>query len=111
MVKTANHDEEKPTSPPSDAQIVKEFIADTETLADLMKTTADDKAYLVLQGHMEARQILAEQLAQGKAARLAYVKDVGERFTEAMTSAGKSVADFVNKLQAKAEERADQDRK
>lgn len=110
MMKTANPTPDKPTPPPSDAQIVKAFIADTETLRELMKTAKDDKAFLVLQGHVEARQILAEQLTQGKAARAAYMKEAGERIVEAATNAGKAVADLVNKLHVKAEERADQDR-
>lgn len=111
MIKTTNHDEEKPTPPPSDAQIVKKFIAQGAELKEALKTESRDREFLVIQGHAEARQQLADMLESGKAARAAYVKDATERFAEAVNQAGRSVADFLNAAYKKAEERADQDQK
>lgn len=111
-MKTTNHDEErdKPIPPPTDAQLIKGWVAEADSY---YKAGADHNDYYGgrAHGHAEARRELAELLEANRKARQEYVKATGDRLVRAATDAGKAVADFMNKLHAKAEERAGQDRK
>ena len=111
MTKTANHDEETPKPPPSDIDIVRNFLAEATTYSDHAKIAPNDPEYWRAVGHAQARQDLAQRLEDGKRARRQYVKEAGDRIVKAAEKAGHAVADFLNATYAKAEERADQDRK
>lgn len=110
MMKTTEPIPDKPTPPPSDAQIVKEFIAEAEVFNEQAKTVSNERLALSFRAAADTRQILADRLQAGKIARAEYVKDATERFAEAMNQAGRSVADFLNNAYKKAEDRADRDR-
>jgi hypothetical protein len=108
MIKTTTPTPDMPTPPPTDAQVMKEFIAEADVYA---KAGAGNDYFAGrAMGHAEARRELAEKLADNKAARAAYVKDAGDRIVKAAEKAGHAVADFLNAAYKKAEDRADQDR-
>jgi hypothetical protein len=109
MLKTANPTPDKPTPPPTDRALIGAFIAEGVKYADHAKTAQPDAEYWRAIGHAEARAELEAMLEGNRKAREAYVKDAGDRIVKAATDAGKAVAELVNKLHAKAEERADQD--
>lgn len=110
MTKTANPADDKPTPPPSDAQIVKEFIAEAATLNERAATVENEDTARVCRHHADARQVLADRLQAGKIARAEYIRETGERIVEAASNAGKAVAEFLNKVHTAADERANQDR-
>lgn len=110
MMKTANPAEDMPTPPPSDAQIVKAFIAEADGY-EIIATTGTDFSAGRMAGHADARRELAKELEAGKAARVAYVKDAGDRIVKAAEKAGQAVADLLNKVYKSAEDQADRDRK
>lgn len=111
MMKTANPAEDMPTPPPSDAQIVKAFIAEADALAEHAKVTENEAAARAYRHAAEARQVLADRLQAGKIARAEYVKDAGDRIVKAAEKAGQAVADLLNKVYKSAEDQADRDRK
>lgn len=110
MMKTANPTEDQPTPPPSDAQLIKAFIAEAEGYEALAMAGADFSAGRMA-GQADARRELAEMLEGNKAARAAYVKDAGDRIVKAAEKAGQAVADLLNKVYKSAEDQADRDRK
>lgn len=111
MMKTTNPADDMPTPPPSDTQIVKEFIAEAAVFAEQAKVTENEGTALAFRAAAEARQVLAYRLQANKIARAEYVKDAGDRIVKAAEKAGHAVADFLNAAYKKAEDRADQDRK
>lgn len=110
MMKTANPTDDTPTPPPSDRDIVKEFIAEAELLNERAKTTENEDTARACRHAAEARLVLADRLQAGKIARAEYVKDATNRVAEAFNTAGRTLADFLNKAYKTAEDRADQDR-
>ena len=110
MTKTATPTPDMPTPPPSDRDIVKEFIAEAELLNERAKTTENEDTARACRHAAEARMVLADRLQAGKIARAEYVKDAGDRIVKAAEKAGQAVAEFLNKAYKTAEERADQDR-
>jgi len=110
MTKTATPTTDMPTPPPSDRDIVKEFIAEAELLNERAKTTENEDTARACRHAAEARMVLADRLQAGKIARAEYVKDAGDRIVKAAEKAGQAVAEFLNKAYKTAEERADQDR-
>lgn len=110
MMKTANPTDDMPTPPPSDRDIVKEFIAEAAVFNDRAKTVENEDTARALRQAAEARLVLADRLQAGKIARAEYVKDAGDRIVKAAEKAGQAVADFLNKAYKTAEDRADQDR-
>lgn len=109
MTKTATPTPDMPTPPPTDAQLIKAFIAEAEGYEALAMAGTDFSAGRMA-GQADARRELAEMLEGNKAARAAYVKDAGDRIVKAAEKAGQAVADFLTNTYKKAEDRADQDR-
>jgi hypothetical protein len=111
-MKTAEDLNDRPTPPPSDREVVKEFIANGDLIAESMKTIAEDKNFYIMQGHVEARKLLAEELETARLDRVAYVKYATDRFTQSMTEAGEKVAEALNSwYRRKSEEYEARDRK
>jgi len=108
MTKTANHDEEKPVPPPSDRDIVKEFIAEAAVFNDRAKTVENEDTARALRQAAEARMVLADRLQAGKIARAEYVKEAADRITKAATEAGEKMAALVTSWYQKAEAKADE---
>lgn len=111
MMKTANPTDDTPTPPPSDRDIVKEFIAEAAVFNDRAKTVENEDTARALRQAAEARMVLADRLQAGKIARAEYVKDATERFAEAVNQAGRTIAEFLNRAYKTAEDQADRDRK
>ena len=108
--KTANPTDDRPTPPPTDAEIVKAFIAEGELFAEQARTVENEDTARTLRHAAEARQVLADRLQANKIARAEYVRDAGDRIVKAAEKSGHAVADFLNKTYKAAEERAGQDR-
>lgn len=110
MVKTANPTDDMPAPPPSDQDIVKEFIAEAAIMSEQAATVENEDTARALRHAAAARMVLADRLQAGKIARAEYVKDAGDRIVKAAEKAGQAVADLLNKAYKATEERADRNR-
>lgn len=98
---------DNPVAPPTDTAVVKLFIANADIIAEAMKTVPEDKHFYVMQGHVEARRLLAEELETARLDRAAYVKEAGDRIVKAAEKTGRALADFLTSAYQKAEAKAD----
>jgi hypothetical protein len=86
--------------PPTDAQIVAAFIAETDGIVASLDQIHEDRERTRAAGQMAARQDLADRLAFAKIERAEYFKDAAERVSAAFSDAGKKIAAALVKLNA-----------
>jgi hypothetical protein len=90
---------ERTKMPPTDAQIVAAFIAEAAELE------IADAPYT--RGTVAARRELAARLALAKVERAEYVKDAGERLTQACAEVAKGFTAFLARANGVDEPRRD----
>jgi GMP synthase-like glutamine amidotransferase len=84
--------------PPTDAEVVADFLAGAKHAKDGMITAMGDKQYYILQGHVEARTELMQALDDARDQREAYAKAQAERISTAFAEAGRKLAEAMVKL-------------
>jgi adenylylsulfate kinase-like enzyme len=83
---------DRPKMPPTDAQIIAEFIAEAAEIEEAMNLDMPDRELTRAAGQAAARRDLADRLAFAKIERAEYIKDAGERVASAFSDAGKKIA-------------------
>jgi hypothetical protein len=91
---------DRPTMPPTDAQIVAAFIAEAGTIEENMRLDMPDRELTRASGQAMARRDLADRLEFAKIERAEYWKGVGERMSAAFTNAGEKIAGALEKFNA-----------
>jgi hypothetical protein len=79
----------RPKMPPTDAQIIAEFIKEVRTDSGPLSS-----------GAITARRELATRLKLARIERAEYAKEMGERVSAAFTDAGKKIAAALVKFNA-----------
>src|SRR5688572_2149142 len=99
---TVNDEQGKRVSIPTDAQVVREFIAEAEAFRAKIESDDDRDAegndFNIWQGNMDARLALASRLEYVKAQREALVKEAAEKIAESFTEGLRRFADNLSKV-------------